>query len=86
MTDQDEPAMPAASSGEPETPEIFLKTLAATLKNIEGIDKDLVEILATDILVGTPAKDASARAQAAIAKLARTRAMPAKGEQADADG
>jgi len=83
MTDQDQPATPAASSGEPETPETFLKTLAATLKNTAGIDKDLAEILATNILVGTPAKDASARAQAAIVKLAKTRAEPANEEQAD---
>jgi hypothetical protein len=82
MADQDQATAPGAST-EPETSETFLMALVATLKSSDGVDQDLAEILATHVLVAEPARDAVAKANAAIVALAQTRATPAKQEPAD---
>lgn len=63
-----------------ETPESFLANLAGTLRNKEGIDVDLADIVHKHILTTSPAKDAVALAKAAIVKLADERAAPPKAE------
>ncbi|TAJ41842.1 MAG: hypothetical protein EPO55_03915 [Reyranella sp.] len=84
MVDHDQvPASAAPDAAE--SPADFLATLATTLQSGDGIDKDLAKILATELLIGNPAKDASARAVSSIVKLAKDRATPAKdGEAPDA--
>ncbi|MBX9946465.1 MAG: hypothetical protein K2Y40_20490 [Reyranella sp.] len=84
MVDHDQ-APASAAPGAAETPADFLAALANTLQSSDGIDKELAKILATELLIENPAKDASARAVSSIVKLAKDRAAPGKdGETADA--
>ncbi len=66
-----------------ETPEAFLKSLADSLKEKEGVDTDLADILRIHILKAAPAQTAVAEAREAILKLASKRANPPKSEGAD---
>ncbi len=66
-----------------ETPEAFLKALADSLKEKEGADTDLADILRIHILKVAPAQTAVAEARDAILKLASKRANSPKSEGAD---
>jgi hypothetical protein len=66
-----------------ETPEVFLKALGDSLKEKEGVDADLAEILRSHILRAVPAQNAVAQAKDAILKLASARANPPKPAVAD---
>jgi len=59
-----------------QTPDAFLKDVAATLQAGVGVDFDLAKILAAEILVSKPSADAVNRAKAAIIALAEKRANP----------
>jgi hypothetical protein len=59
-----------------ETPEEFLNALGDSLKEKEGIDIGLADILKTHILKAAPAQSAVAEAKDAIVKLAGERANP----------
>ena len=61
---------------EPETPATFLTSLGQSLRNQEGVDIDLVDILRAHILKASPTQDAVAQAKAAIVELAGKRANP----------
>jgi hypothetical protein len=77
MVDKDQTTAPTASA-EPETPATFLKALVKSLEGSDGVDGGLATILATHILVAEPARDAIAKAKAAIVTLAQARASPTK--------
>lgn len=81
MVDHNQAQTPAALDAT-ETPADFLATLATTLQSGDGIDKELAKILATELLIENPAKDASARTVSSIVKLAKDRATPAKDGEA----
>jgi hypothetical protein len=66
-----------------QTPEAFLKALAAGLQEKEGIDTDLADILRIHILKSAPAQNAVAQAKEAILKLADKRANAPKPEVSD---
>ncbi len=66
-----------------ETPEAFLNALGNSLKEKEGVDVGLADILKTHILKVAPAQNAVAGAKDAVLKLASERANPAKPEVAD---
>lgn len=74
MEDEAEPA---------DSPEGFLTTLGESLKQREGVDVGLAEILKTHILKATPAQNAVAQAKDAILKLAGERANPPEPEVAN---
>ena len=63
-----------------DTPEEFLKVLGKSLKDTEGIDAGLADILEAHILKAAPAQNAVAQAKDAILKLAAERANPPKPE------
>lgn len=67
-----------------ETPAAFLEALGKSLGAKAGVDGELAAILCQHILKVAPAQEAVAAARTAIAKLAASRAAPAK--QAPADG
>jgi hypothetical protein len=56
------------------TPDEFLKVVAEILKDEEGVDSSMTEILQTHILKAAPAQNAVAQARDAILNLARERA------------
>ncbi len=58
-------------------------TLGESLKQREGVDTGLAEILRTYILKAAPAQNAVAQAKDAILKLAGERANPPKPEVAN---
>lgn len=64
-------------------PEGFLTTLGESLKQREGVDVVLADILRTHILKAAPAQNAVAQAKDAILKLAGERANPPKPEVAN---
>ena len=66
-----------------ETPEAFLNALGDSLKEKEGVDVGLADILKTHILKVAHAKNAVAHAKDAVLKLAGERANPPKSEVAD---
>ncbi|WP_128930915.1 hypothetical protein [Bradyrhizobium zhanjiangense] len=66
-----------------DSPEVFLMTLGESLKQREGVDTGLAEILRTYILKAAPAQNAVAQAKDAILKLAGERANPPKPEVAN---
>ncbi|MCP3477946.1 hypothetical protein NLM33_48655 (plasmid) [Bradyrhizobium sp. CCGUVB1N3] len=66
-----------------ESPEAFLTALGEGLKQREGVDADLADILKTHILKATPAQNAVAQAKDAVLKLAGERANPPKPEAAN---
>ena len=66
-----------------ESPEAFLTTLGESLKQREGVDAGLADILKTHILKAAPAQNAVAQAKDAILKLAGERANPPKPELAN---
>ena len=57
-----------------ERPGEFLANLGQALREQDGADVGLAEILSTHLLTAEPAADAVSKANAAILKLARTRA------------
>jgi hypothetical protein len=65
-----------------DTPDAFLKVLGESLKEKEGVDAGMAEILKTHILKVVPAQNAVAQAKDAILKLAGERASPPKPEVA----
>ena len=60
----------------PQTPDAFLKGVAATLQAGKGVDQDLAKILSDEILIAKAPADAVNRAKAAIVALAGKRAAP----------
>ncbi len=66
-----------------DTPDAFLKVLGESLKEKEGVDAGMAEILKTHILKVAPAQNAVAQAKDAILKLAGERASPPKPEVAN---
>jgi hypothetical protein len=66
-----------------DTPDEFLRILGESLRQREGIDVGLVDILKTHILKAAPAQSAVAQAKDAILKLAGERASPPKPEVAN---
>lgn len=74
MADKTENAMGAAAKTE--TPAIFLTALGKLLRESQGFDVGLADVLAKHILIHEPAKDAVAQARDAIVKLADGRAAP----------
>ncbi|MBX3488576.1 hypothetical protein [Parvibaculum sp.] len=66
----------ADTDEQPQTPDAFLKGVAAALQADEGIDLDLAKILSTEILIAKAPADAVSRAKAAIVALATKRAAP----------
>jgi hypothetical protein len=66
-----------------DSPEAFLTTLGESLKQREGVDAGLAEILKTYILKAAPAQNPVAQAKDAILKLAGERANPPKPEVAN---
>jgi hypothetical protein len=65
-----------------DTPDAFLKVLGESLKEKEGVDAGMAEILKTHILKVAPAQNAVAQARDAILKLAGERASHPKPEVA----
>lgn len=65
-----------------ESPEAFFTTLGESLKQREGVDAGLADILRTHILKAVPAQNAVAQAKDAVLKLAGERASPPKPEVA----
>jgi hypothetical protein len=63
---------------EQETPETFLSSLGGNLREQEGVDFDLADILRKHILMVFPVADAVSQAKAAILKLAEERAIPSE--------
>jgi hypothetical protein len=63
-----------------ESPAEFLGKLAVALREKDGVDVGLADILGKHLLTGTPAADAVAQAKAAILKLAGDRANPPTSE------
>lgn len=57
-----------------ESPGDFLANLGQALREQDGADVGLAEILSTHLLTAEPAPDAVSKANAAILKLARIRA------------
>ena len=80
MSDQKGQEAPAVN--EVETPAHFLVKLGNTLREVEGVDVSLVEILAKHLLTAAPNLGAVAQANDAILKLAGERANPLKPEVA----
>ena len=68
----------AETDQKPETPDAFLKGVAANLQGTPGVDNDLARILAGEILVAKAPADAVNRAKAAIVALATKRASAAE--------
>ncbi len=66
-----------------DSPDVFLKALGESLKEKEGVDAGMAEILKTHILKVAPAQNAVAQAKDAILKLAGERASPPKPEVAN---
>lgn len=66
-----------------ETPEVFLKALGDSLKEKEGVDADLADILRMHILKAVSVQNAVAQAKDAILKLACARANTPKSAVAD---
>jgi hypothetical protein len=64
-----------------EEPEVFLASLGESLSEMEGVDKELVEILKAHLLKVSPASDAVTQANKAIQKLAGQRAHPPNPEE-----
>jgi len=67
-----------------DTPNVFLEALSKRMKEEEGVDADLAEILKKYILKALPAHDAVAQAKNEILQLASERANPPKSEVANA--
>jgi hypothetical protein len=65
-----------------ESPDDFLKALGESLKEKEGVDAGMADILKNHILKVAPAQNAVAQAKDAILKLAGDRASPPKPEVA----
>ncbi|WP_377830865.1 hypothetical protein ACFKHW_39615 (plasmid) [Bradyrhizobium lupini] len=65
------------------SPEAFLTTLGESLKQREGVDAGLADILKAHILKAVPAQNAVAQAKDAVLKLAGERANPPKPEVAN---
>jgi hypothetical protein len=63
---------------EQETPEAFLASLRGNLREQEGVDLDLADILGKHVLKVSPGADAVSQAKAAILKLAEERSNPSK--------
>jgi hypothetical protein len=63
-----------------ETPEQFLNALGDRLKDKEGADVGLIDILKAHVLKAPPAQNAVSQAKDAIVKLAGKRANPPKPE------
>lgn len=63
-----------------DTPSEFLAKLGQKLKDSEGIDQDLAQILVENILSSSPASDCVKKASKAIADLAEDRATPEENE------
>ena len=61
-----------------DTPDEFLRTLDESLRQREGVDVGLVDILKTHLLKAAPVQTAVAQAKDAILKLAAERANPPK--------
>lgn len=57
-----------------DTPDVFLVALGESLKEREGIDVGMADILRTHILKAAPAQNAVTQAKDAILKLASERA------------
>ena len=68
---------------ETESPADFLENLGATLREKEGVDVGLADILAKHLLTAEPVVDAVAKAKGAILKLAAERATPLEPEEGD---
>ena len=66
-----------------DAPEDFLKSLGESLKQTEGVDVGLADIIKTHILVAAPPQNAVEQARAAILKLAGERASSSIQESAD---
>jgi hypothetical protein len=66
-----------------DTPDEFLTTLGESLKQREGVDVGLADILKSHILKAAPAQNAVAQAKDAILKLAAERANPPQPEVAN---
>lgn len=66
-----------------DTPGEFLRTLGESLRQKEGVDVGLVDILKTHILKTAPAQNAVAQAKDAILKLAGERTSPPNPEIAN---
>ncbi len=73
----------AQTTSEAESPADFLVNLGNALREREGVDLGLADILAKHLLTATPAVDAVAKAKDAIVKLAAARADPPKPEVGD---
>jgi hypothetical protein len=67
-----------------ESPAEFLEKLAIALREKDGVDAGLADILEKHLLTVTPAVDAVTQAKAAILKLAGERANPPASESAHA--
>jgi hypothetical protein len=82
--DENKKDVPMACVGKQEVPPVaevesladFLVNLGKALRDKEGIDVDLADILAKHLLTAAPSVDAVAKAKAAILKLAAERASP----------
>lgn len=75
----DEAELEAQAVGEGETPAEFLTNLGNSLRENEGVDVGLANILAKYLLTATPDANAVAKAKDAIVKLAGERATPQQG-------
>ena len=67
-----------------ESSEDFLANLGRSLQEQDGVDVSLARIIATHVLVASPAADVVAKAKAAIIKLAADRASSSQAETDDA--
>lgn len=66
-----------------DTPDLFLIALGESLKEKEGVDVGMADILRTHILKAAPAQNAVTQAKDAILKLASERANPPEPEVAN---
>jgi anti-sigma factor ChrR (cupin superfamily) len=78
MATHDDEELPRSDQAALETPESFLVALSKALKEAEGVDADVADILVSHLLTVTPAKNAVTSAKDAILKLAETRAASAR--------
>lgn len=58
-----------------ETPAVFLARLSKTLKAYEGVDADLAEVVAKNLLTASPTEDCVEQALAAITIIASERSL-----------
>ncbi len=80
MTTNDGEDLSRPDQDEPETPESFLAALGKALKEAEGVDAGVADVVVAQILTTTPAKNAITLARDAILKLAEERAAPSIAE------